>query len=32
MEEIGKKYVTGDYEECLALVITKFSSIQRHYV
>ena len=32
MEEINKKYVNGDYEECLALVVTKFATIQRQYV
>jgi hypothetical protein len=31
MDEIAKKYVHGDFEECLALVVTKFATIQRFY-
>ena len=32
MDEIATKYVAGDFEECLALVITKFATIQRFYM
>jgi hypothetical protein len=31
MDEISKKYLHGEYEECMALVVTKLSSISRYY-
>lgn len=31
MDEISKHYVHGDYEECMALVVHKFTQISRFY-
>jgi hypothetical protein len=31
MDEISNKFVHGDYEECMALVVNKITQISRFY-